>query len=135
MRGYCNVVLVGNLTRDPETITTAGGMNITNFCIAYNKTTKSGENVANYIDCTAFDKTADVIQRYVKKADPLLVEGDLRLDQWKDQQGNNRSKLKVIVNRIVFLQNKSGGDQTKPDVHNRGYDQSQPPIQEQDIPF
>lgn len=106
------VMLMGNLTRDPELRSLPSKIPVTGFGLAINRkwtdkgTGEAKEEVA-FIDCECFGRTAEVISQYVKKGQPLYVEGRLKLDQWEDKKTNEkRSKLKVIVESFEFLASK-----------------------------
>ena len=115
MASYNKVILVGNLTRDPELRYTPKGMAITKIGLAVNRrwTSESGEQreETTFVDIDAFGKQAETIAQYMKKGSPLLVEGRLRLDQWDDKQtGQKRSKLGVVLEGFQFL---GGGTRTE----------------------
>ena len=101
------VILAGHLTRDPELRYTPNNTAVTNIGLAINRKWKNqqGEQQeeVTFVDCTAFGRTADVINQYLAKGRAILVEGRLTLDQWQDKDGNNRSKLKVIIEQFHFL--------------------------------
>ena len=108
MASYNKVILVGNLTRDPELRYTPKGMAIAKIGLAVNRnwTTESGEKKeeVTFVDVDAFGRQAETLAQYMKKGSPLLVEGRLKLDQWDDKQtGQKRSKLGVIVEGFQFL--------------------------------
>jgi single-strand DNA-binding protein len=112
MAGNFNkVILMGNLTRDIELRHTNAGQPVANLSIAVNRRfkTSAGEmrDETTFIDCEAWGKTAEVMAQYLSKGRPVFVEGKLRLDQWQDQQGQNRSKLKVVVESFQFCDSKS----------------------------
>ena len=91
MAGYNKVVLLGNLTRNPEKKTTSGDTSVTNFGMAMNRKYGSGDNAkeeVTFVECTAWSKQADLIAQHVKKGDPLLVDGRLSLDQWEDKSSS-----------------------------------------------
>ena len=94
------VILLGNLTRDPET------NKVTTFGLAHNETYK-GEKEVLFVDCVAFGKTGETIQQYFRKGSRILVEGKLKLDQWTSGDGQKRSKLKVIVWNFEFIDRKT----------------------------
>jgi single-strand DNA-binding protein len=113
MAGNVNkVFLMGNLTRDIE-IRQAGASNVANVGLAINRNfkTSSGETreETTFVDCEAWGRTAEVMARYLNKGRPVFVEGRLKLDQWQDQQGNNRSKLKVVIENFQFVDSPGGG--------------------------
>ena len=102
------VMLMGNLTRDPEIKYTPKGTAIANFGIAVNRnySTESGEKreEVTFIDLEAFGRTAEIIGEYFKKGRPIYVEGRLKLDSWDDKQtGQKKSKLRVVVDSFEFL--------------------------------
>ena len=107
------VMLMGNLTRDPELRFTPNNTAVCQIALAINHRWKdqSGEQKeeVTYIDCEAWGKTADVINQYLRKGRPVFIEGRLKLDQWQDKEGNNRSKLKVVVENFQFVDSKGGG--------------------------
>jgi len=107
MANYNKVLLMGNLTRDPE-VRWSGDTAIASFGMAvnrvwYNANNQKQEEVC-FVDLTAFGKTAETLNEYVNKGSPLFVEGRLQFDQWDDREtGAKRSKLKVVVERFQFL--------------------------------
>ena len=113
------VFLMGNLTRDPELrYLPNSNMPVVNFGLAinrtwYNKNTNERQEETTFIDVEGFGKQAEIVNQYISKGRPIFVEGRLKLDQWQDQQGNNRSKIKIIMEKFEFLgsrdQNGGGG--------------------------
>lgn len=110
------VMLMGNLTRDPELRYTPGNTAVANLGLAVNRRWKNqnGEQQeeTTFIDCEAWGRTAEVLNQYLQKGRPVYVEGRLKLDQWQDKDGQNRSKLKVVVEQFQFIDSKpgAGGD-------------------------
>ena len=101
------VMLSGNLTRSPELKTTPGGMAVLQMGIAVNgrrKNSQTGqwEDVPNYFDLTMFGNRAQAVSQYLGKGTKVMVDGELRWRSWQDQNGQNRSKVEVIVNEIEF---------------------------------
>jgi single-strand DNA-binding protein len=116
MASFNKVILVGNLTRDPELRYTQKGMAIAKLGLAVNRVwrNEAGESKeeVTFVDVDAFGRQAETLGQYVKKGSPLLVEGRLRLDQWDDKQtGQKRSKLGVVVENFQFL---GGGNRGEP---------------------
>ncbi len=109
MGSYNRVILMGNLTRDPEMRVTTGGMNVGSFALAVNDRLKDGKENVNYIECVAFGKQADFVKEYLAKGLPMLVEGRLQQSRW-EQEGQKRSKIAVIVERLTFAGPKNTGD-------------------------
>ena len=108
------VMLMGNLTRDPEIKKYPQGTAIANFGIAVNRnySTEGGEKreEVTFIDLEAFGRTAEIIGEYFKKGRPIFIEGRLKLDTWDDKQtGQKKSKLRVIVDSFEFLGSREGG--------------------------
>jgi single-strand DNA-binding protein len=115
MASFNKVILVGNLTRDPELRYTPKGMAIAKLGLAVNRVWKNeaGESKeeVTFIDIDAFGKQAENIGNFLKKGRPILVEGRLRLDQWEDKQtGQKRSKLGVVLENFQFLDSGNRGE-------------------------
>ncbi len=108
MASFNKVILVGNLTRDPELRYTPNGRAIAKFGIAVNRSWKSesGESreEVTFVDVDAFGRQAEVLGQYLKKGRPIMIEGRLKLDQWEDKQsGQKRSRLGVVMESFQFL--------------------------------
>lgn len=108
MASYNKVILIGNLTRDPEIKHTPKGTAVTDIGLAVNRnfTTDSGEKreEVTFIDITLWGRIAEIVGEYCKKGRPLMVEGRLQLETWDDKAtGQKRSKLKVIGENIQLL--------------------------------
>lgn len=112
MASYNKVILIGNLTRDPELRYTAKGMAIAKLGLAVGRKwrNEAGEmqEETTFVDVDAFGRQAETIGQYLKKGRPIMIEGRLRLDQWDDKAtGQKRSKLGVVLEVFQFLD--SGG--------------------------
>ena len=110
------VIIVGNLTRDPVTKQLPTQSMVTEFGLAMNRKFKApdGEDREEvcFVDCAAFGRQAEVIQKYCKKGKSLYIEGRLRFDSWDDKNGHGkRSKLSVVVENFQFL----GGKEDHPE--------------------
>jgi len=108
MASFNKVILMGNVTRDPELRYTPKGMAIAKFGLAVNRVwrNEAGESKeeVTFVDIDAFGKQAETLGQYIKKGRALLVEGRLKLDQWDDKQsGQKRSKLGVILETFQFV--------------------------------
>ncbi len=108
------VLLMGNLTRDPELRVTPKGTPICQFSLAINRQFKmeSGESREEviYVDVEAWGKQGETIAKYCTKGRPLYVEGRLRLDQWEDKNTKEkRSRMKVVLEQFQFLGDGRGG--------------------------
>lgn len=112
MNGFAIVTVAGNLVRDPAMKYLANGTPLCEFGIAVNeKWNEGGEKKerVSYFDVTCFGKTAEVAAQYLTKGKPVALEGKLQQDRWETQDGQKRSKIQVIANRIHFLPDGKGG--------------------------
>lgn len=105
---YNRTIIGGRLTRNPELKYTNSGMAVCDIGVAINRTwtPKGGGDKREetcFVDCTAWGKTGETIAKFLKKGDPIHLEGRLTFDSWKDQNGNNRSKLKVTIDQFQFV--------------------------------
>ncbi|HUR47351.1 MAG TPA: single-stranded DNA-binding protein [Candidatus Saccharimonadales bacterium] len=108
MASFNKVILMGNLTRDPELRYTPKGMAIARFTLAVNRVwkTETGEQKEEvaFIDVDAWGRSGETIAQYLKKGRPLLVEGRLKQDTWEDKQtGKKQSKLMVTLESFKFV--------------------------------
>ena len=119
MRGFNKVVLMGNLTRDPELRTIPSGQNVTSFSLAVNRTWKNSngeqQEAVDYIDCNIWGKPAEIINQYMSKGSGILVSGRLQHRTW-EQEGQKRSKVEVVVEDFNFV---GGGNGDSNDGGNR----------------
>jgi len=104
---FNRVILMGNMTRDPQLTYTPSQTAVVDFGLAINRKWKSqgGEEKEEtcFVDCRMFGKRAEVINQYCKKGNPLLVEGRLTYDQWEAQDGSKRSKHRVTIENFQFI--------------------------------
>jgi single-strand DNA-binding protein len=154
MSSYNKVLLMGNLTRDPELRFTQGNMAICKFGLAVNRRFKdqSGEwkEEPTFVDITIFGKRGEAFAKFHSKGKPAFIEGSLRFDTWEDKEGNKRSKLYVVADTWEFVGggsggsggggNSSGGDAEPQGTYSRdpegGYGKPQPEYLEvDDTPF
>src|SRR5207302_548509 len=125
MANYNRIILVGNLTRDPQLRYLPSQMAVVDFGLAVNHKfkTKTGEDREEvlFIDCSCFGRGGEVINQYCQKGKQLLVEGRLKLDTWDDKQtGQKRSKHTVVVDNFQLMGGRDapgggayqGGDET-----------------------
>jgi len=108
MASFNKVILVGNLTRDPELRYTPRGTAIAKIGLAVNRvwTNEAGEKKEDvtFVDVDVFGRTAENVGQYMRKGRPILIEGRLKLDQWDDKQtGQKKSKLGVVAETVQFL--------------------------------
>jgi single-strand DNA-binding protein len=113
MPSFNKVLLMGNLTRDPELRYTANNTPVCQIGVAANRRWRdqNGEMQEEvvFVDCDAWGRTAETINQYLRKGRPIFIEGRLRLDQWQDKEGNNRSRLKVVIDNFQFIDSRSDG--------------------------
>lgn len=113
MASYNRVILVGNLTRDPELRYISSGTPVTEIGLAVNDRRKnaSGEWVdeTQFIDITLWARQAEIASEYLSKGSPVLIEGRLKFDTWESREGEKRSKLRVVGERMQMLGSRSGG--------------------------
>ncbi len=107
MASYNRVLLMGNLTRNPEIRYTPSGTAVADLGLAINENfkNKAGETVEQtcFVDVVVWGRQAETSAEYLQKGSPVFVEGRLQLDQWENQQGEKRSKLRVRADRVQFL--------------------------------
>lgn len=121
MANVNKVILIGNLTRDPEVKYTPKGSAVTDLGLAVNRsyTTDNGEKreETTFVDVTLWGKTAELAGQYLSKGRSVYIEGRLQLDSWEDKaSGQKRSKLRVVGEAMQFLGNRPGGQD---DHHDR----------------
>jgi single-strand DNA-binding protein len=120
MANLNKVMLIGRLTRDPETRTFSTGGKVAKFGFAVNNRRKNNntgewEDEPVFIDVDAFNrgdfgKLADRVEQYLRKGRQIFIEGHLRLDQWTSQSGEKRSKLSVVMDNFQFLDSQGDAD-------------------------
>ena len=108
MAGYNRIIMVGNLTRDPEYKQLASGQAVCRLGIASNRqfrNRQSGDMVQEvcYIDVDVWGPQADSCNKYLEKGRQVLIEGRIKFDTWQDQDGKNRNKHSIVADRVVFL--------------------------------
>jgi single-strand DNA-binding protein len=149
MASFNKVILLGNLTRDPELRYTPKGTAIAKIGLAVNRvwTSESGEKKeeVTFVDVDVFGRTAENVGQYMRKGSPILIEGRLRLDTWEDKQTNQkRSKLGVVAETVQFLSSNRSGEGAPSERPARPVaakppatvdDADGPPPEEDDVPF
>ena len=134
MANFNRVILVGNLTRGIELRETPGGAAVADAGLAVNDRRKQGDewvDETSFVDLTLWGKTAENAAEYLSKGSPILVEGRLKQDSWQNEQGEKRTKLKVIVEKLQFLSN--GKKEAEPVAAGAGASSSS--SKDGDIPF
>lgn len=111
-RSFNQVVLMGNLTRDPELRTTPNGTNVCSFSLALNRSYKGADGnwqeATDYIDIVAWGPLGERVAQYLTKGRPALVSGRLQSRSW-EQDGQKRSKVEVVAQDVTFLGGGGGG--------------------------
>ena len=111
MASFNRVILVGNLTRDPELRYIPSGMAVSDIGLAVNDRVKRNDQwveEATFVDITLWGRTAEIANEYLSKGSPVLIEGRLKLDRW-EKDGQKHSKLKVVGERLQLLGTREGG--------------------------
>lgn len=125
MASYNRVILMGNLTRDPELKFLPSGSSVANFGIAMNEsyTDQQGErkDTTCFVDVEAWGRQAEVVNEYFSKGSPILIEGSLKYDSWEAEDGTKRNRLKVRLYRFQFVGGRRDEDET-----GGGYADAQP---------
>ncbi len=116
MAGYNRIVLVGNLTRDPEYKQLSSGQAVCRLGLATNRqfrNRQTGNMVQEvcYIDIDVWGAQAESCRQYLQKGRPVLIEGRLKFDTWEDQQGKKSSKHSIVADRVVFLGSNAGAEE------------------------
>ena len=130
MASFNKVMLMGNLTRDPELRYTSNGSAVTSFGLAVNRKFKQGDEWKDdvcFVDITVWGKQGENCAEYLSKGRPAFVEGFLKFSTW-ESDGQKRNKLEVVANTVQFLGSRgdssgeTSGDQTQK-------------LEEDDVPF
>ena len=153
-KGVNKVFLLGNVGKDPEIRSTAGGMTVASFSLATADRAKDAQG--NWADKTewhnlvCFQRTAEVVRDYVKKGSQIFVEGKIQTRSWDDKtSGEKKYKTEILVNELTLLGGKGGGGGSESGSYSKpasssSYDQRQPAttpdygdsgITDDDIPF
>jgi single-strand DNA-binding protein len=119
MASLNKVLLIGNLTRDPELRVTPKGTAICQFGLAVNRQYKDESGATRdetaFIDIEAWGKQGELVSKYLQKGSPAFIEGRLKFDSWEDKQsGQKRNKLKVVLENVQFLSRGSGTPAASP---------------------
>jgi single-strand DNA-binding protein len=144
MASFNKVILIGNLTKDPELRYTAGGAPVANLRLAVNRTWlgKDGQKKEDvcYVTVVVWNKLAETVGEFKKKGDPIFVEGRLQSKSWETEDKQKRTVLEVIADRVQFLNRgaKTGGSDAPHEgaMEDEGVPQGPPSSgSEEDIPF
>ncbi len=136
MTSFNKVILLGNLTRDPEVRYTPNGIAVASFAIAVNRKYKQGDETkeeVSYIDIVVFGKQAESCGQYINKGDSVLIDGRLQQRRWETEEGQKRNKIEVVAQSVNFMPKRSSAG------HGGAHAQPEPapeaPVDEGDIPF
>jgi single-strand DNA-binding protein len=145
MPSFNQVLLMGNLTRDPQLKQLPSQTTVAEFGLAVNRKfrTPAGEDRVDtvFVDCSAFGKLAEVIGQYCRKGRAIFIDGRLRHEAWEDKQGGKHSKLSVVVENFQFVGGKDGGTNrsTEPAKAEAQRGEKQRPqavsVKQDDVPF
>ncbi len=135
MSSMNRVFLTGNLTRDPEVRTTPGGKKVCDLGLALDERRRNaaGETVETtcYVDAVVWEKQAEACGRYLKKGRLVTIEGRLQQDRWETDKGEKRSRLRVVAERVHFLNGGKGNGAASAE----GAADVEPPAEEDARPF
>jgi len=141
MPNFNKVIIMGNLTKDPELRYTAGGVAVCNIRLAVNRTYQDrGGNKKEdvcFLTVVAWNKQAEAVSEHIKKGDPLFVEGRLQSRTWETDDKQKKSILEVVAERIQFLSRGKGntGTGAPEEEFDRASDAAASAGSEEDIPF
>ena len=111
MASFNKVILIGNLTADPELKQTPNGLSVCRFTLAinrrYGRNAEQGQQTADFITIVAWRQTAEFVSRYFKKGRPILVCGQIQSRSWNDANGQKRYSTEVVAEEVSFVENKS----------------------------
>ena len=128
MVSFNKVILMGNLTRDPELRYNPNNTAVANFSLAVNRKYRQGDESkeeVSFLDVVVFGKQAENCSQYLNKGSSVLVEGRLQQRRWETDDGQKRNKVEVVANNVQFMPKRQGGGE--PDLGDS--------IDEGDIPF
>ncbi|MFC1738524.1 single-stranded DNA-binding protein [Planctomycetota bacterium] len=140
MANFNKVLLMGNLTRDPQLSYLPSQTAVVEFGLATNRKWTGQDGTAReetcFVDCRAFGKMAENINKYLNKGRPVFIEGRLTFDTWTAQDGTKRSKHRVTIQNFQFLPRGQGTDNSNASrEQTTAQSQTQPEEGEDDIPF
>lgn len=118
-RHYNRVILIGNLTREPDLRYTPNNTAVTDLGLAVNRNYQDGsgewQEETAFVDVTVWGRQAENASQYLDKGSRVFIEGRLTFDQWESDAGENRSKLSVTAKKVEFLDGSGDGDGSQPD--------------------
>lgn len=133
------VILMGRLTKDPEVkyVQSANTFTVARYTLAVNRRFKrDGEPDADFIGCVAFGKSAEFVEKYLKKGQQIAINGRLQLDTWTDQSGNKHYSTNVVAEEHYFCGNKTTGSINTASADDMGfYPTEEGDVVDDDFPF
>jgi len=140
MASFNKVILIGNLTRDPEVKTLPKGTAVCNISMAVNRRWKNeaGDDKEDvyFADCKAFGKQAETIGQWVKKGHPLMIEGRLTREEWDDKKtGEKKSATRIMIESFQFLKGRDEGAAPAPRASTAPSAAPKPDLDADDVPF
>ena len=156
MASLNKVLLIGNLTRDPDVRMLSNGRPVCNFGLALNRNYKDAEGnrkeEVTFVDVECYGPRAEAVGRFFTKGRSIFVEGRLKLDQWESKEGEKRSAIRVVLDNFEFVDSKQDGQssvdrqslspnnsspapQSVPEVSNENSVPSSDPDLDEDVPF
>lgn len=109
------VVLLGNMTRDPELRRTGNGKAVTNFTLALNR---YNNDEADFVDCVCWERIAENTAQYCSKGSKVAVEGSIQTGSYVDKDGHNRKTVNVLCNRVEFINTNNSSNNLQPQINN-----------------
>lgn len=106
---FNKIVLVGRLTRDPETKFATSGTQVTSFSLAVDRDYPKDSNEADFIKISTFGKTAEFVAQYMTKGRLVLIEGSLRINKW-EKDGEKKQMAEVVASRVKFMETKAAAN-------------------------
>lgn len=130
------VVLLGNMTRDPELRRTGNGKAVTNFTLALNR---YNNDEADFVDCVCWERIAENTAQYCSKGSKVAVEGSIQTGSYVDKDGHNRKTVNVLCNRVEFINTNNSRNNLQPQINNNYNNLNDPlgsyELQEDDMQF
>ena len=130
------VVLLGNMTRDPELRRTGNGKAVTNFTLALNR---YNNDEADFVDCVCWERIAENTAQYCYKGSKVAVEGSIQTGSYVDKDGHNRKTVNVLCNRVEFINTNNSNNNLQPQINNNYNNLNDPldsyELQEDDMQF
>ncbi|HXC61852.1 MAG TPA: single-stranded DNA-binding protein [Nitrospiria bacterium] len=138
MTSFNKVILMGNLTKDPEIRYTPSGTPVANFRLAVNNRYKQGEEFKEevcYIDIVVFGKQAENCGQYLGKGQGVIVDGRLQERRWETEDGVKRSKHEVVAQTVRFMSRRQGAPSEKSALGGEGMPEPETEAVDNDVPF